>query len=364
MRRMFFSRYGISRASAVAAALLLAACSRTTEKPQVVPPVYVIQVGVGGDATQYTYSGDVRPRVESVLAFRVAGKLIERRVDVGATVKRGDTLARLDPQDLNLRSQGVAAQISAAELELSQRKDDVGRFRTLLERGFISQAEFDRHLNTVKIAQARVDELRSLEHTTRNQAEYAVLRTDDDGVVTAVEVERGQVVAAGQPVVRVAQLGEKDIVITVPENRLEEIKAAKSLQISLWANPEHSYQGQLREVSPLADPATRTYTAKVAVLNAPADMRLGMTARVQIKGARSSGIHVPTGALYRSGEKTAVWVVDPAQATVRLVPVVATALQGDQVNITSGLTGGETVVIAGANKLTAGQKVRPVSPTQ
>ena len=230
----------------------------------------------------------------------------------------------------------------------------------MLKQGFISQAEYDRRRNTVDIARSRVDELRSYQHTTRNQAAYAALASDENGVVTSVDAERGQVVAAGQPVLRVAQLGQKDIVITVPENRLTDLRQARDLQIVLWARPDHPYRGELREVAPVADPGTRTYTAKIAVADADDEMRLGMTARVEARTQAAAGLVLPLSALYRNGEQTAVWVVDAATQAVKLVSVKANVLQGEQIGVTEGLQGGETVVTAGVHKLHPGQKVRVV----
>lgn len=339
---------------------MLAGCGKEAPKADPVVPVHAVRVATQGEAGRVSWSGEVRARYETTLAFRVGGKIIERSAQVGQTVKRGEVLARLDPQDLNLQSQAVGAQIAAAQTELAQQTDDLARYQTLLKQGFISQAEYDRRRNTVDIARSRVDELRSYQHTTRNQAAYAALASDENGVVTSVDAERGQVVAAGQPVLRVAQLGQKDIVITVPENRLTDLRQARDLQIVLWARPDHPYRGELREVAPVADPGTRTYTAKIAVTDVDDEMRLGMTARVEARTQAAAGLVLPLSALYRNGEQTAVWVVDAATQAVRLVSVKANVLQGEQIGVTEGLQGGETVVTAGVHKLHPGQKVRVV----
>lgn len=339
---------------------ILTACGKDAPKPETVVPVHAVRVSTQADAARVNWSGEVRARFETTLAFRVGGKIIERSAQVGQMVKRGEVLARLDPQDLNLQTQAVGAQIAAAQTELSQQTDDLARYQTLLKQGFISQAEYDRRRNTVDIARSRVDELRSYQRGTRNQATYTALASDENGVVTSVDAERGQVVAAGQPVLRVAQLGQKDVVITVPENRLADLRQAHDLQVLLWSRPDHPYRGELREVSPVADPGTRTYTAKIAVLDADDEMRLGMTARVEAQTRNAQGLVLPLSALYRNGDQTAVWVVDAAAQTVKLVSVKATALQGEQIGVTAGLQGGETVVTAGVHKLHPGQKVRVV----
>ncbi len=343
--------------------LLLAGCGpEPTEKPAVVLPVHVLKVGLSEDVSTLSLTGDVRPRIETVIGFRVAGKIVERKVEVGTQVKRGDVLARLDPQDLSLQTQAVGAQSAAAQTELAQQLADLERFQSLLRQGFISQAEFDRRKNAVDVARSRVTEVGSAQRSSRNQLDYTVIRADEAGVITSVEAERGQVVAAGQPVVRIAQAGPKEIAVTVAESRLSTLQSAKDLSITLSAVPGKVYKGSLREVSPVADPATRTYGARVTVLDADDAMRLGMTARVAVRGDAKPALVLPLSALYRQGDKTAVWVVDLASAAVQLVNVQVASVQDDRVVIAQGLRGGETVVTAGVQKLQTGQKVRVVAP--
>lgn len=343
--------------------LLLCACTpEPVAKPAVVLPVLAVRLALSQDASSLSLSGDVRPRSETVIGFRVAGKLIERKVEVGTQVKRGDVLARLDPQDLSLQTQAVGAQSAAAQTELAQQLADLERFQSLLKQGFISQAEFDRRKNTVEIARSRVTEVGSAQRSTRNQLDYAVIRADEAGVITAVEAERGQVVAAGQPVVRIAQAGPKEIAVSVAESRLAALQAATDLAITVSALPGKIYKGKLREVSPVADPATRTYAARITVLDADEAMRLGMSARVAVRGEAKPVLVLPLSALYRNGDKTAVWTVDPSTSAVQLVNVSVSSVQDDSVIVAQGLKGGEVVVTAGVQKLQAGQKVRVVAP--
>ena len=343
--------------------LLLVACApEPAEKAALVMPVHAVKVGLSPDDSSLSLSGDVRPRTETIVGFRVGGKLIERSVEVGSQVKRGDVLARLDPQDLSLQTQAVRAQSSAAQTELAQQMADLERFQSLLKQGFISQAEFDRRKNAVDIARARVSEVGSAQRSSRNQLEYTVIRADEAGVITAVEAERGQVVAAGQPVVRIAQSGPKDIAVTVAESRLAALQGATDLTITLSALPGRHYKGTLREVSPVADPATRTYAARITVLDADDAMRFGMSARVAVRGDAKPVLVLPLSALYRSGEKTAVWTVDPASRVVQLVNVTVASVQEDKVIISQGLKVGDTVVTAGVQKLQAGLQVRVVAP--
>jgi len=343
--------------------LLLSACAPpVADKPAVILPVHAVKLSLSADASVLNLTGEVKPRTETVIGFRVAGKIVERRAEVGMQVQRGDVLARLDPQDLSLQTQVVGAQSAAAQTELAQQLADLARFESLLQQGFISQAEFDRRRNAVDLARARVDEVRSVQRSSRNQLDYAAIRADEAGIVTAVEAQRGQVVAAGQPVLRLAPSGAREVAVTVAESRLAALQAAQDLSVSLSAVPGRVYKGSLREVSPVADPATRTYAARIALLDADEAMRLGMTARVTARGAAQPALAVPLTALYRQGGKTAVWVVDPTRATVKLATVEVAAVQEDRVAIAAGLKAGDTVVTAGVQKLQAGQQVRVVGP--
>ena len=351
----------------VCAATLLAlvACSKGEQtKPEVVMPVLVTKAIIGPRAGELSYSGEVRARHETIKAFRVGGKIIERYVEVGSLVKPGEALARIDARDYELGSHGVQSQIQGVRADYDQARKELERFATLRDKKFISQAEFDRRQNAVNIARARLSELQSQAGVTSNQVGYTVLRSDETGVVTAIEAERGQVVAAGQAVLRLAQLGETDVIIGVPENQLGELRQAQGVRVSVWANPGKFYEGTVREISPIADPETRTYTAKIALVAPDDKIRLGMTATVKLKGAESTAAFIPLSALYRKNAQTALWIVDPATQKVNLVPVVVKAFSENEVEIASGLRGGETIVTAGVHKLYPGQKVRILESTQ
>ena len=334
----------------------------STAKPEVMLPVLAERAVVSERTSEYTYAGEVHARHETAAAFRVGGKIIARYVDVGSVVMPGAPLARIDARDYELSARGAQSKIQAARADYDQARKDFKRFAQLLAKKFISQAEYDRRQNTVDRAKAYLDELTSHYGMTQNQVAYTVLRADSGGVVTAIDAEQGQVVSAGQPVVHLAQPGDKEVVIAVPENQLETLHTASEVRISLWANPKKSYVGSIREISPIADPATRTYTVKVAVSNADDEMRLGMTARVVLLGAKTPpAIYLPLSALYRKNDHTAVWVVDPSSQTVHLVSVTVKGFDGNKAVIdasNSGLTGNEMVVTAGVDKLYIGQKVR------
>lgn len=314
---------------------------------------------MGDVGTHASFAGEVRARSESALGFRVGGKIVARLVDVGATVKPGTPLARLDARDLQLNAASAQSQLAAAQADVTQAEADYARYRDLFEKKFISAAEIDRRKATLDVAQARLAQARAQLNVADNQTGYAVLAADRAGVITAVEADVGQVVAAGQTVVRLAREAEKEILITVPENRLPEVQAAQAIEISLWAAPNKRYAGKVREVSPSADAVTRTYAVRIAVADADAAMRLGMTAGVLLKSASAGdGFVLPLTSLYQKGADTALWVIDPATHTVNLKPVKVGVYRETEVTVLSGINAGDVVVTAGVHKLTPGQKVR------
>lgn len=327
------------------ALLLLAACG---EK---VPPVdtaghapklvKALKVGAGGTAAEQRYSGEVRARIESTLGFRVGGKVIERRVDVGARVRTGQPLARLDSSDQQLAVQQAEANRALALAELK-------RTQELRGKNFISQAALDARETgaTAAAAQARL---------AQNQAAYATLTADAPGVIAAVLAEPGQVVSPGQAVFRLARDGGREVAIAIPESRLAGLKTGATATVELWAGK--AYKGVLREMSPVADAATRTFAARVAISDADDAVALGMTASVRFAPAGDEGLLVPLAALMQQGERHAVWVIG-ADGTVSQRPVEVGRYADAGALVKSGLSPGETIVAAGAFKLVAGEKVR------
>ncbi len=341
------------------ATLLLGACSDKAPAPEVIPLVVTQNVAAGDAGLTASYAGEVRARSESALGFRVAGKITERLVDVGASVKAGTPLARLDARDLQLNSASLRSQLAAAQADVVQAQADYTRYNDLYQKKFVSGAEIDKRKATLDVAQARLEQAKAQLNVADNQSAYAVLTADRAGVITAVEAEAGQVVAAGQTVVRLARDGEKEIQIAVPENRLPELKAAQKIEVTLWAVADKRYAGTIREISPGADAVTRTYAVRIAVADADAEMRLGMTATVILQQAGGSGVVVlPLTSLYQQGANVAVWVVDAATQTVKLAPVKVGMFREDTVTVVSGVKDGDVVVTAGVHKLTQGQKVR------
>lgn len=335
----------------------LAACSKPTALPDPVRAVKVMKVGTSGVEAAHEYAGEVRARVESRLGFRVAGKIIKRQAEVGQRVKVGQLLAQIDPQDYKLAFEAGAAQVAAAATNRDLAAADFKRFAALQEKNFISGAELERRETTLKAAQAQLEQAQAQLKSQGNQTGYANLVADVSGIVTAVEAEPGQVVAAGTPVVRIAQDGARDVVFNVPEDRLRETLVGTQVVVKQWAQAGKA-QGRVREVAASADPATRTFPIKVAVdaKDAPA---LGSTVYVY-PASSYAGLQViklPTSALFESGKASHVWVLDTASMTVKSTPVQVATADGNEAVIAEGLQAGMQVVTAGVHVLAAGQKV-------
>ena len=327
-----------------------AACSKPAAQPDPVRAVKVMKVGVSGVEAAHEYAGEVRARVESRLGFRVAGKIIKRQAEVGQRVKVGQLLAQIDPQDYKLAFEASSALVAAAATNRDLAAADFKRFAALKDQNFISGAELERREATLKAAQAQLK-------SQANQTGYANLVADVSGIVTAVEAEPGQVVAAGTPVVRIAQDGARDVVFNVPEDRLRETLVGTAVTVKQWAQ-EGQAKGRVREVAASADPATRTFPIKVAVdaKDAPA---LGSTVYVY-PASSFAGVQViklPTSALFESGKASHVWVLNTASMTVKSTPVKIATADGNEAVIESGLQAGMQVVTAGVHVLAAGQKV-------
>jgi RND family efflux transporter MFP subunit len=337
--------------------VFLAGCSKPVEKAEDVRPVRAVVLAADNVDVIAQFSGEVRPRIESRLGFRVGGKIITRKVDPGTAVKKGQVLMQLDPQDLQLVQAQANAGLKAAESNLSLAKAEYSRYQDLRAKNFVSQAVLDAKETAFKAAQSSHDQAGAAYKNQSNQTGYTTLVSDVDGVVTGVDAEVGQVVAAGSPVVRVAQTGEKEIVIGIPEDKVDALRQVSDVRVRIWANPGTVIQGKIREVSPIADPATRTYTAKISIPNAPADVRLGMTAYVAFAAKTPDAmIKVPLTALVRDKNGTAVWVIE--KGAVRLAPVQVATPAGNEILIASGLAPAQTIVTAGVNLLKPGQKVK------
>jgi multidrug efflux system membrane fusion protein len=341
-----------------ASALVLAACGKSAPPLEPVRAVKVITIGAASMQTGAEFSGEVKPRVESRLGFRVAGKITRRQAELGQRVKAGTVLAQLDPQDYRLAADAARAQVAAAATNRDLAAADFKRFLTLREQNFISGAELERRETSLKAAQAQLDQAQAQLAAQGNQANYTSLVADVSGVITAIEAEPGQVVSAGTPVVRIAQDGARDVVFSVPEDKVIALRPGSDVTVRLWSGGATA-PGKIREVAASADPVTRTYAVKVA-LDASLQPPLGATVTVQPQALSHAGaqvIKVPTSALRQDGKGTAVWILDRATMTVKSQPVQVASADGNDAVIAAGLQPGMQVVAAGVHVLAPGQKV-------
>ncbi len=354
-------RFSMPLVASFSVVALMSGCTKPVPAEEPIRAVKVLTVAVDSIQSGAEFSGEVRARVESRLGFRVAGKIVQRPVEVGQRVKAGQLLAQLDVQDYRLAAEGAKAQVAAAATNRNLAEADYKRFKELKDQNFISGAELERRDATLKAAQAQLEQAQVQLAGQRNQAAYTSLLADVSGVVTAVEAEAGQVVAAGTPVVRIAQDGARDVVFAVPEDRVAVIKPGTSVDVRSWTGGANR-KGLVREVAASADPVTRTYQVKVSldVKDATAAPPLGATVYVTPEVFSRVGIPViklPTSALKQDGKTTAVWVLDKASMTVKSQPVEIATADGNDAIIASGLAPGMLVVSAGVHVLQAGQKV-------
>jgi len=343
------------------ATVVLAACSRPEPAPDPIRAVRTLTVAAQSAGANWDYAGEVRARTESRLGFRVGGKIVRRDVDIGSSVKAGQVLARLDPQDLRLGQDAARAGLVAAQANYDQAAADYKRFKDLRDQGFLSSAELERRDTALKAAQAQLDQARAQSGVQGNQAAYAMLTADTSGVITGVDAEPGMVVAAGAPVLRLAHDGPRDVVFAVPEDKVGAVKQLASqpgrFKVKLWGTGGAALPATIREIAAAADPVTRTFLVKADVGAAP--VRLGQTATVSVELPAVEGISkLPLSALKEEQGKTVVWLVDRDNMTVRAQPVQVAGADGNDAVISAGLAPGQVVVTAGVHVLSPGQKVK------
>jgi multidrug efflux system membrane fusion protein len=346
-------------------ALVLGACSKPVPTAEPIRAVKLLTVGVDDFSANYEFAGVVKAQVESRLGFRVAGKIIKRQAAAGQHVAAGQVLAELDPRDYQLASDASRAQMTAAATNLDLAAADYRRYKELKDQNFISGAELERREATLKAAQAQLVQAQAQLAVQGNQIQYTVLRADVSGVVTAVDAEAGQVVSAGMPVLQIAADGARDVVFSVPEDKVAAIQVGMPVQVQVWAQNSR-LNGKVREVAAIADVATRTYAVKVA-LATTTPPALGSTVQVNVPGLGADVapvIKLPTSALRQEGKASAVWVLDPVSMTLQSRIVQIATADGNEVVIASGLSPGMQVVSAGVHVLSPGQKVTVYQPRQ
>jgi RND family efflux transporter MFP subunit len=348
----------LHRITVAALPLLLAACFERTQ-PSVennVRPVQAVRVALASDTEQRAFAGTIKPRREADVGFRAAGRIATRLVDMGARVRAGDVLARLDPADLTLSVRSAEADLASAEAQAEQAQADAARSRTLRGQGWASAATDEVKQATARAATEKVASARAALSLARNRLDYADLRAQTDGVVTAVLADPGTVVAEGQPVLRLAEAGAPEAEIQLPELALPDA-TRPGATVTLWARPDLPLKATLRELAPSADGKLRTYAARYTIDTPPAWLALGMSATLHLPGAYSAAVAtLPAAALIDRGQGPMVWAVEGAGKLVPR-PVQVRRLQQDRV-VVSGLADGDMVVALGAQKLDPAAQVR------
>jgi len=337
---------------------LMAACAKHEPPAPPVRPVKLAEARSAAGLGSAVFAGEVKPRHESDLGFRIAGKVVARYVDAGTRVTKGQPLARLDPADVGLQADAQRAAVAAASTELAFAKSEFDRYNSLYQQKFISASALDAKRSALESGQARLAQAKAQLAVQQNQASYATLVATDAGVITSVQIEAGQVIAAGQAVMKLAREDEREVAIAVPENRLAELKNANALGVVLWADATRVHPARIREIAPAVDPVTRTFAVRVAILQPDPALQWGMTANVVVQGADAVGTLLPLSSIYRDNDKPAVWIYDRTAESVGLRTVTINQYREDGV-IVSGVQPGELVVAAGVHKLLPGQRVRP-----
>jgi RND family efflux transporter MFP subunit len=318
----------------------------------------VKEVTADATASEQTYTGVVRARYETDLAFRVGAKIVSRHVEVGQPVAAGTLLFRLDATDHRLVVKAAEADLAAAEAEVVQSAADHDRQLRSVRRGAGSSSDLDKTRAAQDAAVGRRDRAKEALTLAKNRLSYCDLTADADGVITTLPAEAGQVVTEGQVVARLAHDGEREAMISLPENQAIAAKTARAA-VTLWSAPGESFPAVLRELSPIADPITRTYQARFTIQNPGPKVALGMTATVHLTpSGTATGYRLPLSSLVRTGAQPAVWVVDRATGKLTLVPVEVREYRHETVVLSAGVKPGQLVVTAGVQKLDPAVTVR------
>lgn len=354
---------GLLPAALLAAAATLAGCEEgarhEAETAPLVRPVRTVTVEPVTFRLSASVTGTIEARADTDLGFRIPGKLIQRSVDVGDQVRAGAVLARLDDQDQRNELRVAEANLAAAQAEQVQARNEESRKRELLANGNTSQSLYDAALLSMRTADAKAVAAVAALQSARDRVGYTELPADRDGVVTAVGAEPGQVVEAGEMVVRVAQPEEREAVFNVSETGIRAAPREPVIEVALAGAPDIVALGRVREVSPQADPVTRTHTVRIALENPPDAMRLGATVTGRLKQPPAPVVELPSTAVFEEGGRTFVWVVDSKAQTVQRRPVAMHRRDADgPVTVSDGLARGDVVVTAGVHSLTEGQRVR------
>jgi RND family efflux transporter MFP subunit len=348
---------------ALALPLILPACKRDEQAEAPVPrPVRTVVVKPAESGETVTLTGHIDAQDSSAMAFRIAGRMTQRLVNVGDTVKPAQELARLDPQNEVNALRAAQAQQNAAQAQVTQARAAFERQRTLLSQGHTPRAQFEIAEKSLATAQANADAAEVQVHVAADRVTYTVLQADAAGTVTARGAEPGEVVQAGQMIVTIAHRDGRDAVFDVPAQVLRSAPSDPQVEIRLADDPNVVAQGRVREVAPQADPVTRTFAVRVGLTDPPAAMRLGATVNGTVRLEADRVIAIPASALTEFNRQPAVWVVDPEKQTVSLRNIETLAFDQASVSVAHGLAPGDIIVTAGIQALHPGQTVRLLGP--
>lgn len=342
--------------------LALVACDDTskTDDPRNQPPLVRVASVVNAVDTSRSFTGVIVARIQSDLGFRVQGKILERLVDTGQTVKRGQPLMRLDPVDLNLQAQAQQQAVTAARARARQAADDESRYRGLVATGAVSASAYDQIKAAADTAKADLSAAQAQANVAQNATGYTMLLADADGVVMNTLAEPGQVVSAGQPVIRLARAGQREAILQLPET-LRPAPGSEA-QATLYGTGNQQVPAKLRLLSDAADPVTRTFEARYVLEGTLANAPLGSTVTLHIAGEKTTQpvLQVPLAAIYDPGKGAGVWSISGEPAQVSWQPVKILGLGDDSAKITGELNAGDQIVALGAHLLHEGETVRTV----
>lgn len=345
--------------SLAAIALAAGACQREAEKaPSPARMVRTITVEPAPQAADLSFTGHIEAQDQASLSFRIAGRLSERAVNVGATVTEGQIVARLDPENELNDLRAARAALTATQGVLRKAQNQYQRQSHLLERGVTTRADFEAAEQGQTAAQAQVDAAQARVRTAEDIVAFTTLKADAPGVVTRIGAEPAEVVAAGRMIVQLARRDGRDAVFEVPAETIRAIPADATIHVALGGDQNVTARGHVREVSPQADPVTRTFRVRVGLSDPPASFRLGTAVSGSIRGAETAGIAIPATALLRQGQATGAWIVDPKTLAVSLRKLDILSADPATALVGKGLALGDIVVTAGANLLKEGQIVR------
>jgi RND family efflux transporter MFP subunit len=337
---------------------MLASCKPDSKAEAEIRPVRTVTAAKGEAGETVVLTGHVQAEDEPAFAFRIAGRMIERPVNVGDRVEAGQVLARLDPENELNALRSAESALAAARGQLTYARGDFDRQRQLLANGHTPRARFDQSQNALQSAQSQADNTEAQLRIARDRVGWTTLDADAPGTVTARGAEPGEVVQAGQMIVRLARQGGRDAVFDVPAQLLRSAPSESEITVRLTDDPSVTATGRVREIAPQADPVTRTFEVKVGLSDPPDAMRLGATVTGSVKLESEPVISIPASALTELNRQPAVWIVDPKNLTVSMRNVELLRHDPGTVVIAQGLDTGDIVVTAGIQALHPGQKVR------